>query len=84
MSDRTSSTSFVEVNLEAIQHNGEVLRAFLNDDTKQMVVVKANAYGHGAVQVANALKDVADWFAVYTEGEGIELRENGIDTPILV
>ena len=48
-----------------------------------MAVVKANAYGHGAVECAQALEPYADWFGVALIEEGIELREAGITRPIL-
>lgn len=49
-----------------------------------MPVIKANAYGHGSTEVANVLQDKADWFAVNSVQEGIELRDSGINLPILV
>lgn len=51
---------------------------------KLLAVVKANAYGHGAVQCAQALHDIADGFAVAFVQEAIELRENGITKPIVL
>jgi len=84
MSERFSSSSFIEVNLEAVKHNAGAMREFLVEGTKQMAVVKADAYGHGAVEVAKALEGSIDWFAVYSEEEGVRLRESGIKTPILV
>jgi alanine racemase len=49
-----------------------------------MPVIKANAYGHGSAEVAEALQGEVDWFAVNSVDEGIELRDHGIDLPILV
>jgi alanine racemase len=73
-----------EVNLAAICRNVRAARE-LAPGMKVLVAVKAQAYGHGAVSVARRLADehLADWFGVATVSEGIELREAGIDTPIL-
>lgn len=49
-----------------------------------MAIVKANAYGHGAVEVAGAIKDKVYGFAVATVREALTLRESGVDNPILV
>lgn len=75
----------LEVNLDALAHNYQYLRSKISGSTKFMSVVKANAYGHGMVEVAQKLQDLGtDYFAVaYTE-EGAELRDNGIVKPILV
>jgi alanine racemase len=51
---------------------------------KAFAVVKANAYGHGAVACARSLADIADGFAVAFCAEAVELREAGITNPILV
>ena len=58
----------------------------LSEDTMLMCVVKANAYGHGAIYVARALQalDYVHMFGVATLGEGIELRLHGITKDILV
>ena len=74
-----------EVNLDAIAHNIRTARKNLKETTKLCAVVKANAYGHGAIPVAKACEEAgADWFAVALVQEGIELREAGITKPILV
>ena len=49
-----------------------------------MAVIKADGYGHGAVEIGNYLKDIADYFGVATIEEGIELRKSGLKQPILV
>ncbi|MDR8392741.1 alanine racemase [Aliifodinibius sp. S!AR15-10] len=79
-----SGNSFVEVNISIIKQNLKVLKEFLPTNGKQMAVVKANAYGHGAVEVARAIEKQVAWFAVNDVEEGIELREVGISNPILV
>lgn len=72
----------ISVDLGAIQTNLEIARS-CSDGQKLFAVVKADAYGHGAVRVAQAL-DTADGFAVVTLAEAIELRDASISKPILV
>jgi len=77
--------AWVEIDLAALSHNVQQLRQLLSPKTQLMAVVKADAYGHGAVTVAQvALKSGATWLGVATIPEGIELREAGITAPILV
>lgn len=76
--------SWVEVNLQTIEHNTRRL-AQIAAPAELMAMVKANAYGHGAIPCAQAaLRGGAKWLGVYTIGEGIELRQAGITAPILV
>lgn len=75
---------YATVDLKAIRHNIEQVRKKIKDGTKVMAVVKANAYGHGAVEVAKALLDMVDYFGVATIGEAVELRRADVDTPILI
>jgi len=72
----------ISIDLRAIQHNLELARTS-SDGQNLFAVVKADAYGHGSVQVASAL-DQADGFAVVTLAEAVELREASINKPILV
>lgn len=73
------------VDLDAIRHNITQIKGRLNKDTKLMVIVKADAYGHGAVPVAKALdEDGIDAYGVAIIEEAVELREAGIEKPILV
>jgi alanine racemase len=75
----------VVVDLRAVAHNICVLKGLLSSQTRLMAVVKADAYGHGAVQVARTvLENGAHWLAVARITEAIELRESGIDAPILL
>ena len=74
--------TFVRIDLDAIEANIDAIRHRVGVDV--MAIIKADAYGHGAVKVAQKLKDKADYFAVATAREGMELRENGIENPILV
>lgn len=76
--------AWVEINTGAIENNARQLKALLGA-TELMAMVKANAYGHGAVEAARAaLRGGATWLGVYAAGEGIELRDAGIVAPILV
>ena len=73
------------VNLDAIVNNIKVAKRNLNVGTKLCAVVKANAYGHGAIPVAIACIEAGvDYFAVALVQEAVELREAGITKPILV
>ena len=77
--------SYAEIDLDAIAHNIRAIADHIGPDVTIQAVVKANAYGHGAVPVAQAaLQNGASRLAVVRAGEGIELREAGIEAPILV
>ncbi|MBT5138062.1 MAG: alanine racemase [Acidimicrobiaceae bacterium] len=76
-------TVYADIDLDAIRHNVQTIRATV--DTPVCAVVKANAYGHGAVEVAGAaLEAGASWLAVSSLPEAIELAEVAKDVPILV
>lgn len=80
-----SQRAWVEIDLAALSHNVQQLVGLLSPNTELMAVVKADAYGHGAVTVAQtALKSGANWLGVATVPEGIQLREAGIQAPILI
>ena len=70
------------IRLGALNHNLDSIRR-VAPDSRVMAVIKANAYGHGMVAVARHLTDV-DAFAVARVPEAVELRENGIDVPIVL
>ncbi len=72
-----------EIDLAALRHNAAVLRRAAGG-TALAAVVKADAYGHGAIEVARGLAGLVERFAVSLVEEGIELRDAGIDQPILV
>ena len=71
------------INLKAIQHNYLVAKKLL-PQAKAIAVIKANAYGHGAIKVATSLNKLADMFAVACSEEALELRNSGINKPILL
>ncbi len=75
---------YAEISLEAIGHNIREVKKRLPEGVKLLGVVKANAYGHGAVPVASYLENQVDYFATATIEEAIELRENGISAPVLI
>lgn len=73
-----------EIDLNALAANFHVVKDRVGADVNVMAVVKANAYGHGAVECARRLEaEGADWFGVALPEEGIELRNAGIRKPIL-
>lgn len=76
--------SFACIDLDAIKSNFDSLKSRVPSSVKTMAVVKANAYGHGAIRVAKALEKKADYFAVAVIEEAIELRNGGIKNPILI
>ncbi|MFS0750027.1 alanine racemase [Oceanobacillus sp. 1P07AA] len=77
--------TWTEVSLDAIHHNVTAFKNHIDHHTKLMAVVKADGYGHGAVEVAReALKSGADYLAVAILDEAIQLRDAGMDTPLLV
>lgn len=77
--------AWVEIDSVAIQNNISVIKRHIGGKVKVMAVVKANAYGHGAVDVARiAQKSAVDYFGVSSFYEAWELRNNGITLPILI
>ncbi|PFE03020.1 alanine racemase [Bacillus cereus] len=86
MSLRYGRDTIVEVNLDAVKHNVREFKKRVNDkNIAMMAAVKANAYGHGAVEVAKAAIEAGvNQLAVAFVDEGIELREAGISEPILI
>ena len=80
-----SDFSRLEISLKGCLENYRYFRSLLQDKTKLLVLVKANAYGHGAVQFASLMEEAgADYLAVAYPVEGIELRQAGIKSPIMV
>jgi len=77
--------SRLELSLPAAQANYRYFRSLLEPDTRLLVLVKANAYGHGAVEFAGMMQQAgANYLAVALPVEGIELRRAGISLPVLV
>ena len=72
------------INLDNIRHNVSAMKSLVDENKKMLAVIKADAYGHGAVEVGRALDDMVDYYAVAFLDEGIELRKAEIDKPILI
>ncbi len=80
----TGRPTWAEIDLDALGLNFRVIREHVGPDVKVMAAVKANAYGHGAVECARRLEaEGVDWFGVALPEEGRELRGAGITKPIL-
>ena len=76
---------YTEIDLDALRHNLKAIRQHINPASKLCAVVKANAYGHGAVEVSKvAVECGADFLAVATVEEGLQLRRAGFSLPILI
>ncbi len=83
--EQLQKRTWAEVDLKALKHNYLALRETLSAGCRFVGVVKANAYGHGAVAVAKTLEEAgADYLAVACLDEAVELREHGIAMPILI
>ena len=82
---REDDFSRLELDLKGCERNYRYFRSLLEPQTKLLVLVKANAYGHGAVEFAAMMQRAgADYLAVAYPVEGLELRQNGISLPIIV
>lgn len=76
--------TFAEIDLSAIEFNFDSLKNRVQPGVKVCSVIKADAYGHGSVQVARVLEDKTDYFAVAALEEAVVLRDAGIKKPILI
>ncbi|TDS11812.1 bifunctional UDP-N-acetylmuramoyl-tripeptide:D-alanyl-D-alanine ligase/alanine racemase [Sphingobacterium paludis] len=80
-----SHETVLEINLNALEHNLQIYRAKLPQEVKLMVMVKAFSYGSGSYEVANLLQyNKVDYLTVAFADEGVELRQHGIELPIMV
>lgn len=85
MTKKIYRNTYVEINLNTLKYNLEAIQINLGKEKKIVPVLKANAYGHGSVEVARFLeKEKYDFFAVALLEEAMELRESGIKATILV
>ena len=75
---------YADIDLAAIYENVKNAKALLKKDTKMMAIVKADGYGHGAVEVARQIDELVDAYGVAILEEGIELRKAGFTKPILI
>ena len=76
--------TYAAIDLDAIAHNLTELKKKIKKGVLSLAIVKADAYGHGAVGVAKAIQDEVDYFGIAELGEAVELREAGVKKPILV
>ncbi|MFN0141152.1 MAG: alanine racemase, partial [Pyrinomonadaceae bacterium] len=84
VSSTAQRPTFAEIDLDNLASNFGAARQFIGRDVSYMAVVKANAYGHGAIECARRLeREGVDWFGVAIPEEGVELRKAGIGKPIL-
>lgn len=82
--NRPNRPTWIEVDKTAIGHNVRQIRSLIGADVALMAIVKANAFGHGALAVSStALLNGADYLGVASVSEAVDLREDGIDAPIL-
>src|SRR5687767_12433803 len=80
----TGRPTWAEIHLDNLAANFKQIRTVVSPAARIMAVVKADAYGHGAVECARRLaKEGADWFGVAIPEEGIQLRAAGITQPVL-
>ena len=83
--DAQMKRTWAEVDFDKLAHNYHALRGLAPEGTKYLGLVKADAYGHGAVPVAKKLEELgADYLGVACLDEAIEVREAGVKTPILI
>lgn len=78
------SRVYAKIDLDAIADNIDQIQKVIGKNVGIMAVIKANAYGHGAPQVARALQDKVFGFCVATAEEALALRDAGIENPILI
>lgn len=76
--------TYLKIDLNKLEHNFNCVRNKLPSDVKILGVIKANAYGHGAVEIGKFLDDKCDFFGVACIEEAVELKKAGIKTPILI
>lgn len=80
-----SRPTFAEINLAALHHNFNVIRSSIPNGTEILAVVKADAYGHGFMDISRELEHLGvNAFGVAFLAEGIQLRKSGIDKPVLL
>lgn len=83
--DTACANTWIEVDRGALAHNTAVFRELAGPDRTLLAVVKGDAYGHGMLPAARTVLDAgADWLGVFWHGEGLRLREAGIEAPVLV
>nr|AAS47779.1 racemase [[Clostridium] innocuum] len=82
---KSNTPSWLEIDLTRISHNIKEVQKLIPSTSKIMAIVKANGYGHGDVECSRMMEQQGiDFFGVSSVDEGVRLRENGIQSPILV
>jgi len=76
--------TWIEISKNNLLHNLEQFKKLVGEQIKIMGVVKANAYGHGLIEVAGVISDKVDWFGVDSLSEALKLRQAAIKKPILI
>ena len=83
--ESTLRRTWSEINLDTLKSNYQIIKEKIGKDVKFLGVVKADAYGHGSINVAKTLEEIgADYLAVSSIDEAMELRVNNIKMPILI
>lgn len=75
---------YARINMDNLRYNITKMKSLRKSDMKIMTIIKADAYGHGAVEIAKRIEDLSDYHGVATIDEAVELRQAGINTPILI
>lgn len=84
MNDYTMSRAWEEIHLDKFENNIKSIKNHLNNKTMLMAVIKADAYGHGVIEIAKSAEKYADYLAVACIEEAKQLRRHGIKLPILI
>jgi alanine racemase len=84
MAETVRESQWIELDEAALRRNLGVFRRVLGAGVQVAAVVKANAYGHGLARIAPVAATCADWLAVHSAGEARDLRQMGLDLPVLV
>ncbi len=81
---QSQHNSWIEIRRDRLAANLKTLKSFTNPGTDVMAIVKANAYGHGLLEIAAALAAQVSYFGVSSLREALELKEHRIETPVLI
>ena len=85
MEQKCGTLAELEISYPNCIHNYNYFRSKLKPSTKLLILIKANSYGHGAVEFARIMEEAgADYFAVAHPVEGIELKKGGIKRPVII
>jgi alanine racemase len=76
--------TYADINLKALNYNIKQIRKVISSDVKILATVKANAYGHGIIEISNFLRNKVDYLGVAYIEEGALIRAHGIKTPVLI